>query len=333
MSYLITEIFFSLMVTAVLGILVGWLAKSLLAARQARRREESFRRELRRSEARAGNLKSQLAEAFLVEERLRDELSRSEATPSAEGSKPTETLQAELDRRDKKIEILQLQVSQSKAAVSSEWQSLKTLKSELAERQQRLEERGKQMSGKLRSSEEAQQQLRLQLRKMKRHGDRLQERLEISQQALTEERWESAARITKLEALLEEQQTTSAPLGAEEATPAAATAGRPASTGERPLAEAALAETREVTAEESVAVEEPAVAAEPAVERVDDDLQRIHGIGPVLCRKLNKIGINRFRQIAAWSDDDLIEVAGRIKVAAGRIRRDDWIAAARKLQV
>ena len=84
MSYLITEMLFLLLVTAVLGIIVGWLVKASLAARHDREQEEAWRRELRRSDARAGNLKNQLAEAFLVEHRLRDELSRTEAAVAEE---------------------------------------------------------------------------------------------------------------------------------------------------------------------------------------------------------------------------------------------------------
>ncbi len=324
MSYLITEMFFFLLVSAVLGVIVGWLARGLLGARRARLQEESFRRELRRSEARAGNLKNQLAEAFLVEQRLREELSRSEPTGSGEGSEQVEALQAELDRRDKKIEILKLQVTQSKAALASEWQSLKALKSELAERQERLEERGKQVSGKLRSSEETRQQLRLQLRAMKRQSDRLQEELATSQQALADERWESSARIAKLEAKLEEQEKMVALLSDEE-EPAPVAAQDP------PVEEPAMAEeppaAKEPAAEAPVA-EEPVAAEEPA----DDDLQRIRGIGPVLRRKLNQIGIASFRQIAAWTDDDLVEVARRVRIGAGRIRRDGWVEAARKLE-
>lgn len=206
--------------------------------------------------------------------------------------------------------MLKLQVTQSEAALASEWQSLKAMKTELAERQERLEERGKQVSGKLRSSEEILQQHRLQLRAMKLQGERWQEELTTSQQALADERWESAARIAKLEARLEEQETMVALLSADE---------------ERAPAVAAEAETP--TLAEEPPAEEPPAAEEP----VDDDLEQIRGIGPVLHRKLNEIGVTSFRQIAAWTDDDLVEVARRTRIAAGRIRRDGWVAAASAL--
>ncbi len=154
MLYLIVQMLFSLLVAAALGALAGWLAKGVLAAR----RDEVWRRELRHSEARAGNLKNQLAEASLVEDRLREELrGLEEAAPDAAPAGDPELipqLQAELADRDQKIKLLQLQISQSEAALASEWQSLKAVKAEIAERQRRLEKCGKNMSGKLRASEQ-----------------------------------------------------------------------------------------------------------------------------------------------------------------------------------
>ncbi len=320
MRYLITEMLFFLLVTAVLGIIVGWLARALLAARREREHEHAWRRELRRSDARAGNLKNQLAEAFLVEQRLRDELSQSEAVAEGSDAEKIESLEAELAGRDKKIEVLKLQITQSEAALSSEWQSLKAVKSELAGRQQRLQERGKQVSGKLRSSEETRQQLRLQLRSMKSQSNHLQEELTAAQQALTDERRATAARIAELEAKLEEQETMVALLSVEnEAAPV-----------EPAVAEPAVVEEAAATLAEESTDEEP-MAEDPADEEPPDDLQQIRGIGPVLHRKLNDAGVTSFRQIAAWTDDDVKEAARRIGVGAGRIRKGGWIKAAREL--
>ncbi len=290
MLYLIAELLGSLFVASALGAIVGWLAKAMLAAR----REQVWRRELRHSEARAGNLKNQLAEAKLVEERLREDVRGLEAAGAGAGSsggpERVQHLKTELARRDTKIKLLQLQATQSEAAVASEWQSLKAVKSEISERQQRLAERGKQVSGKLKDSEEKQQQLRLQLRSMKRQSERLQEQLKASQRALADERRKSAASRARLESKL-----------------------------------ARLETKHEVPAAEE-AIEVPA-----AEELPDDDLEQIRGIGPVLSRKLKGAGVTSFRQIASWTDGDLVEVASKIGSAPGRIRRDGWVAAARKL--
>ncbi len=202
MFYLVSQILFNLLVAAALGALAGWLAKGVLA----QRRDEVWRRELRRSEAGAGKLKNQLAEAHLVEDRLREELrglEGIETSPESPGDAAViQQLQAEITRRDKRIDVLKLQVGQSEAAVASEWQSLKAVKSEITERQERLEERGKQASSKLRDSEGKQQELHLRMRSMKRQSERLQEELKASQRALADERRKSSARRAKLEARL-----------------------------------------------------------------------------------------------------------------------------------
>lgn len=61
-----------------------------------------------------------------------------------------------------------------------------------------------------------------------------------------------------------------------------------------------------------------------------DDLQRIHGIGPVLERRLNRLGINRFGQIARWTGDDIDRIAAKLEDSPDRIRRDRWVHSARR---
>lgn len=61
-----------------------------------------------------------------------------------------------------------------------------------------------------------------------------------------------------------------------------------------------------------------------------DDLQRIHGIGPVLERRLRRLGITRFGQIAQWTGDDIARIAAQLEDSAERIRRDGWVQSARR---
>ena len=68
---------------------------------------------------------------------------------------------------------------------------------------------------------------------------------------------------------------------------------------------------------------------EPPADR--DDLKRIHGIGPRIEDLLNAMGITTFRQIAAFSTDDVARVAAQLPAFPGRIERDDWIGKAREL--
>jgi large subunit ribosomal protein L19 len=61
-----------------------------------------------------------------------------------------------------------------------------------------------------------------------------------------------------------------------------------------------------------------------------DDLTKISGVGEVLVGRLNKLGITKFEQISAWSDDDIAKVDDALSFK-GRIEREDWISQASKL--
>lgn len=70
-------------------------------------------------------------------------------------------------------------------------------------------------------------------------------------------------------------------------------------------------------------------AAEPP--RIDD-LKLINGIGPVVEKRLNGVGIFTFAQLAALSPADIAAaVAGLAGLSAERIVKQDWIGQARKL--
>ena len=62
-----------------------------------------------------------------------------------------------------------------------------------------------------------------------------------------------------------------------------------------------------------------------------DDLKLIVGIGPVLERMLQQLGIGTYRQIARWTDRDIDEFDARLHEFPGRIRRDEWVTQARAL--
>lgn len=61
-----------------------------------------------------------------------------------------------------------------------------------------------------------------------------------------------------------------------------------------------------------------------------DDLKTISGVGPKLEKTLNGLGIFHFEQIAGWKAKDITEVDDLLSFK-GRIKRDDWIAQAKKL--
>lgn len=61
-----------------------------------------------------------------------------------------------------------------------------------------------------------------------------------------------------------------------------------------------------------------------------DDLSKIHGIGPVFARTLNKMGLHTFVQIARWKPEDIAKVAKKLYTAPERIKRDKWVDEAKK---
>lgn len=61
-----------------------------------------------------------------------------------------------------------------------------------------------------------------------------------------------------------------------------------------------------------------------------DDLKKIHGIGPVIERALNKMGTFTYIQIAKWTPTDIAKVARKLETGPDRIKRDNWIAGAKK---
>jgi predicted flap endonuclease-1-like 5' DNA nuclease len=61
-----------------------------------------------------------------------------------------------------------------------------------------------------------------------------------------------------------------------------------------------------------------------------DDLSKIHGIGPVFARTLNKMGMRTYIQIARWKPEDIAKVAKKLYTAPQRIKRDKWVDEAKK---
>ncbi len=62
-----------------------------------------------------------------------------------------------------------------------------------------------------------------------------------------------------------------------------------------------------------------------------DDLKKIDGVGPVIEKKLNELGIYHFKQIVELSKEQAAAIDDAIAFK-GRIERDDWQGQATKLQ-
>ncbi|MBX3305579.1 MAG: hypothetical protein KF751_05930 [Nitrospira sp.] len=62
----------------------------------------------------------------------------------------------------------------------------------------------------------------------------------------------------------------------------------------------------------------------------EDDLKKISGIGPIFAHTLNKMGTRTFIQIARWKPEDIAKIAKKLDTDPERIKRDNWIADAKK---
>ncbi len=130
----------------------------------------------------------------------------------------------------------------------------------------------------------------------------LQDELALAQQANARHQ----AEVGRLEARIAELEASAA------LTPARPAPARPAA--EEPPAERAGTP--------------PTALARP--EGKPDDLQQISGIGPGIERTLHRLGIFHFRQIAAFTPDNIAWVNQRLRFK-GRIEREDWIGQAKRL--
>jgi predicted flap endonuclease-1-like 5' DNA nuclease len=134
----------------------------------------------------------------------------------------------------------------------------------------------------------------------------------------------AAARVEALEADLTTT-TAAAPaavvedVAAEEAVPEVGLPDQPVAAGDEvePSKEEGLARIAEIA--------ERTAGSGP---RADDDLKKVHGIGPKLERTLKGLGITSFRQIANFQPDDIAFVTAALDAFKGRIERDDWMSSA-----
>ena len=62
-----------------------------------------------------------------------------------------------------------------------------------------------------------------------------------------------------------------------------------------------------------------------------EDLKRIKGVGKVLEKRLHKLGIYHYEQIAALTDDNILWLTDFVSFPEGRIENEDWVGQARTL--
>lgn len=161
-------------------------------------------------------------------------------------------------------------------------------------------------------------------------ADGLQARID-ELESMTSGAGDLEARIASLEAQLatvsSERDTTAASLAELEAEHADggarltaaqdAAAGAPAPLPDLPAKDVAVAKVAEI-----------ARRTRGDGPMVDDDLKKIHGVGPKLERLLKGMDITSFRQVANFTVDDIQYVTAALDAFPGRIERDDWMSSA-----
>lgn len=64
-----------------------------------------------------------------------------------------------------------------------------------------------------------------------------------------------------------------------------------------------------------------------------DPLTTLKGLGPKAAARLNELGVTRFDQIAAWSDEDVARIAPQLGNFRDRVVRDRWVEQAGHLAI
>jgi large subunit ribosomal protein L21 len=105
-------------------------------------------------------------------------------------------------------------------------------------------------------------------------------------------------------------------------------APKAAAKASKPAKKAEAAPVAPVAAASLAGLPEGALFAAPT--GAADDLKKISGVGPVLEKKLNALGITTFAQVAAFTAEDIARVDDALSFK-GRIERDNWLGQAAEL--
>lgn len=286
-----------LAIAAVLGALLGWLARGDRAAREKlainaewHERAETLEARLAESAERAQTLERALAS-------LRDRLRLQRASAGAERQR-LERAAAEL--------VARLEAGNLK-------------RDRLRRELERLIVRSRHTAAVARDKDEKICALGRELEHWRRRLPPLVERFRSKDLEVTAVREALAFERARAEALA---------AGGQDSGPAENLAVETEQRLEEELA--ALRRALEKSAAECRRLEEALARAERRAAR-RDDLKRIKGVGPALERKLNELGIFRFDQLAALDDDGIERIARSLEEFPNRIHRDRWVDQARDL--
>jgi len=311
MSEVVGEILLCLFVAALLGAAIGWLARGLRQrgvvadAVEQRRARDELRARVERMESSRGELVRDLGEHRTQAENARREADvlRRELR---DADQARDAIRQEAAASRERLSELAAQLSDMEAAAAAS-------KAEAAHARREAERIRVEVASRSAASEPTLQQFKT-----------LRATLSAAESG-----WDSAR--AQAEAALQQLAIAGRRLSESEAA-------RTALAGRLVEFEARLAECRSehsellgTLAELRAAPPRPAEPPRPPPPDVEDDLQRIRGIGPVLEALLHRAGVHRYAQIAAWTREDVRAMGDRLPGFHRRITRDRWIASARRL--
>lgn len=307
MLYLVQQIILCLMLTALIGIAVGWLLRGAGTSRQTELVEARWQARVEQLQRDRGDSPPPDTDAEIASGAAADQREQIEAL---------------------KRELATLRTAQAVRQQTEPPDPLST--NELHEREIIMQ----QLQGQLAEREAARQQLENRYAQAVNEKQKLVERLrelETRSAELTRDRQHALDTITDLQKQLRAAQR-SAPPAAPQAPPSTP---RPAGAGDSPATSLTPADQQSLPIPQSVP--KAGKAYHPgwrltAPDGQADKLQAIHGIGPKFEKQLNQLGVFHFRQIAAFTANDIAWVEMHLGSFPGRILRDRWVEQARALE-
>lgn len=295
MTYLITKIVFSVLAAGLIGFAIGWWW-----TRQAERR---------RSMELEGVWTQKVQRANRELDALRLDL-RTEANRSIAASDAEEEARAARDE----LRSLRDRTQDLESQLAAAQQKLRTAERDI--------ERLAPIEKAATATRDEAQQARQSLAKLESQLATAQEKVRIAEQQI--ERLTAGSRSTeaKQQSLLKEKDAALARLLAQVEELQSEKRRADALQAELDKLRAMLEHLPGMTLVEPP----PLIAADPSAG--PDDLKTIKGIGPVLEKKLNSMGVSQYRQIARWTEAHIHYYQAMLPEFKNRIARDRWVESA-----
>ena len=317
-----------LLIGIVVGLVLAWLFFSFRFKRKTKAHEAELQRECGRIQEIADRERD--AHQYTIKR-----LSALE-TEHAAAAERTAALSSDLKACGERLDTergghlqTRQRLSQAESDSATAIERADAMKAELEAVRQKLEHHessGTQSSEQLTKLQAANENLESRLNEEQVSRGRFETQLQEAQAAISSGSRGDQVRIAELEERLREREAKISQLEAELASRGSAQESAPT----EPAEQAPDLPDQADKAPDAPDQEKPAEAVSAAPQGADDDLTKIKGIGPVLKRKLNDLGVTSFRQIADFTEADIARVNEKLDFP-GRIEREKWIEQAAEL--